>query len=205
MKEAIGRPYPKIILILFTLTSLAILIIGSTYGEVTALAASAAICQTSGCARSTYCGLGILILIIPILVCLYCSLQYFLLKAGLEAIQYNIHAMELLFLTFFPFLGTSLAFPFVTHFIFEPGYQTELRFLAYTLLKAGMLLINTFTLLGVLHFLFRLNWADTLKTSAIPLLLFGLLSISYFCDASPYLHYLSEPRTYQLAKYYWLD
>ncbi|MCE3236276.1 MAG: hypothetical protein K0Q50_2467 [Vampirovibrio sp.] len=197
MEDETNSLYHKLLLTLFTVASLTILIAGSTYGEVRALAASAATCQTSGCARSTFFGTGLLILVSPILVCLYLGLQYALLQAGFHHIKHSIRPRGLLFLTLFPFLGTSLLFPYFTHLIYEPGYQTEFRFLAYTLLKAGMLFINTILLPGLLPICFRLNLLNTLKVCAIPLLLFGLLANSYFSDAKPHFNYFHEKRTYQ--------
>lgn len=193
-----------LLLVLLTKAGLVVFIIGSTYGEVTSLASTLSACETSGCSRSTGLGVVFLFILMPVVVLVFSGLLFSVIMLNCKLAQPKSRTSELFFLTIFPFIGTSIIFPWLTHLIYEPGYQTDLRFLAFVLVKMGLLLLNALILFFSLFITCRLGWIKTVIISMLPFILFGFIFIEYFSEIKPYLHYLSEQNTYELAKYYLL-
>lgn len=190
---------------LFTLAALSLFVVASTYGEFTSLRGDLAICRTSGCARSTGFGAIFLLFTFPVIVILFSLGFALLVRLGCFLAKQKVQIGNLLFLTLFPFVPTSLLFILFTNVIFEPGYQTDLRFFVFMLAKAMLLCINALLLILSARLICRSNWKKVVVISVFPLILLGILFAYHIKYASPHLHYLAEARTYQLAKYYLLD
>jgi|GEM_PF-6839784 len=65
--------------VILSFLSLVLLIVCGTYGEITSLAASAALCKSSGCVRSDAVGAILMLLIAPLGILLTLGLGYLFL------------------------------------------------------------------------------------------------------------------------------
>jgi len=162
-------------------------------------------CETSGCTRSVGFGLVFLIWLVPIFVLVCCLLTFFLLQFGFKLINYKSRIGELFSLTILPYSATSLIFSILTNLIYEPGYQTDLRFLAFELVSIGLLVLNTILIVLSISFVCKVNWMKAIIASVPCIILFSIGIKIHLSYAEPYLHYLSDDNTYRLAKYYLID
>jgi len=88
--------------------------------------------------------------------------------------------------------------------IYEFGYSTERRFLAYCLIKMFLLTLNWLVFVVLIKLTVNSIW-KTLYVIVLPSVIFALIFKMDYGGTPPLFHYLSENQTYQLAKFYIID
>jgi|GEM_PF-3004364 len=190
--------------LLIPLIALLLLVITGTHSEMISLGASAATCTSSGCVRADAIGAVLMILVAPMAIHILLGLGYLSLLLGVKYFKVKCSALRIFFLTLSPFLLTSIPFYIATMKIYEPGYGTERRLLAYCLIKLILLTLNWVIFITLVKLTIP-SLRKTLAVLVLPTILFALVFNMDYQEASPNLHYLSEKQTYELAKLYGVD
>lgn len=177
----------------------------STQGEVIDYWSAEANCRTSGCARAYGFGFGVIFFGVPFCVTIFSFLVFLLLQSGFALIKYKAGFLESFFPTILPFVPTSILFWVFSLKIFEPGYETDQRFLAFMLLKMALLPLNLLLLIVCVRYICQIQWKKVI-IAVMPVLVLAIaLFGSYYKDTKPYFHYLDESDFYIEAKYWLFD